>query len=405
MSQSFTIARLGHHGDGIADGPIFVPRTLPGEVVEGELDGNRVPAPRITMPSSDRVRPPCPHYRTCGGCAVQHASDEFVAQWKLGIVQAALDAHGLDAPLAPIHTSPPRTRRRAAFSGRRTKKGAMIGFHARASDVLVEIPECHLLRPELLACRPALEALVIAGGSRKGEMTLTVTMTDNGPDVSVSGGKALDGQSRVPLAQLTDQFGLARLSWNGDLVAQETPPKVRFDGIAASPPPGAFLQATQDGEEALRSVVTDAVRNAGRIADLFSGCGTFSLPLARFASVHAVEGEREMIASLEQGWRQATGLKAVSTEVRDLFRRPLMEDELRSFDAVVLDPPRAGAEAQVTEIAKSAVPRVAYVSCNPTTFARDAAHLGEAGFTLQNVHVVDQFRWSTHVELAAVLTR
>jgi len=210
---------------------------------------------------------------------------------------------------------------------------------------------------------------------------------------------------RADLGQFANAQGFARLSWDGETVATIQPPRVMFDGIAVTPPPGAFLQATAEGEAALRASVTEALGDAATIADLFAGCGTFALSLARGAQVHAVEGEASLVAALDAGWRQAQGLKTVSTEVRDLFRRPLLTGDLARFDGVVIDPPRAGAEAQMRELANSDVQRIASVSCNPVTFARDTAILIEGGFRLNWIDVVDQFRWSPHVELVASLER
>ncbi|SNT24117.1 class I SAM-dependent RNA methyltransferase [Tropicimonas sediminicola] len=400
-----TIERLGHRGDGIAPGPLYAARCLPGELVSGTPEGDRLAETRIVTPSPHRVSPPCRHYKGCGGCAVQHADDAFVAEWKQGIVRAALAAQGLEAPFRPIQTSPARSRRRAVFSGRRTKKGVLVGFHARASDTVIDVPDCLLVDPALLRARPALEAITRAGASRKGELSLTVTVAPEGPDVSVTGGKPLDMALRVELGALVGEHGLSRLTWEDETVALHSPPTVRFDGIAVTPPPGAFLQATEAGEAALRRAVTEAVGEAGRIVDLFAGCGTFSLPLARGAEVHAVEGLGALTGALTTGARHAQGLREVTAEVRDLFRRPLLPDELDRYDAVVIDPPRAGAEAQTTQIAASRVPVVASVSCNSVTFARDAALLVKAGFRLDWVQVVDQFRWSPHVEVAARLSR
>ena len=400
-----TITRLGHKGDGIAEGPIFAPRTLPGEVVEGVLDGDRIPAPKIVSPSPDRVKAPCRHVNSCGGCALQHASDEFVANWKMGIVREALTARGIEADLAGIETSAPHTRRRATLSVRRTKKGALVGFHAPKSDVITEVPDCHLLHPDLIAAFPVLKELAVLGGSRKGEMSVTATQSEAGLDVSARDGKPLDRALETALGQLGGQRGLARLTWNGEVIATMMPPVQQFGRARVTPPPGAFLQATQAGEAALLATVLDGVRGAKSVVDLFAGSGTFSLPVADHAHVHAVEGIEAMMAALDAGWRHTPGLHRVTTETRDLFRRPLLPDELNQFDAAVIDPPRAGAEAQVEQIAASDLARVAMVSCNPITFARDAEILIRAGFDMRPVKVVDQFRWSTHVEVAAVLTR
>ncbi|MCV2889807.1 class I SAM-dependent RNA methyltransferase [Ruegeria aquimaris] len=401
MTQEFTITRLGHQGDGIATGPLYVPRALPGEVVSGTPEGDTLAEMRVVTPSPHRVSPACRHYRACGGCQLQHASDAFVADWKQEVVRAALSAQGVEAPLRPIHTSPPQSRRRATIAVRRTKKGTLAGFHGRASDVITEIPDCRLLDPALLAAIPVGEALALLGGSRKGVLAVTLTLSEAGLDVSVSGGKPLDGPFEASLALIAEQHGLARLAWEGEVIASRHAPAQRFGKASVVPPPGAFLQATKDGEAALLSAVREAVGNAKRVADLFAGCGTFSLPLAETAEVHAVEGEATMTAALDQGWRRAQGLKRLTTEARDLFRRPLLPDELSRFDAVVLDPPRAGAEAQVAELARAKLPVIVYVSCNPVTFARDANTLIQAGYRLNWVQVVDQFRWSAHVELAA----
>lgn len=398
------ILRLGHHGDGIADGPIFAPLTLPGEMVSGSVDGNTLSDVRILTPSDDRIAPPCRHFKSCGGCQLQHASDALVATWKQDVVKHALDAHGLETVFKPLHTSPAQSRRRATFAARRTKKGAMAGFYGRSSDVLIEIPDCKLLAPELLEGRAVAEDLAVIGTSRKAALAVTVTASANGLDVAVAHGKPLDGPLRQELASLCERRGLARLSWGDEVIAMRHAPVQTFGRAAVTPPPGAFLQATQDGEAALLAAVKEAVAGADALADLFAGCGTFALPLAETARVHAVESVGEMMTALNHGWRMAGGLKPVTTEIRDLFRRPLLPDEMRKLDAVVLDPPRAGAERQVAEIISARVPKVAYVSCNPVTFARDAQAMVSAGYTLDWVQVVDQFRWSSHVELAACLT-
>ncbi|KMK65439.1 class I SAM-dependent RNA methyltransferase [Puniceibacterium sp. IMCC21224] len=399
------IERLGHQGDGIARGPVFVPGALPGEEVEGEVVDGILAVPKIVTPSSDRVRGPCAHARSCGGCQLQHASDGFVGDWKTDVVRQALSAHGLDTELRTIATSPSQTRRRAAFSVRRTKKGALAGFHIKASDVIVAVPNCLLVHPDIAAALPLVEQIGMLGASRKGELSVLITRTDGGLDVAVRGGRPLDAALGEMLAGLGRQHDLARLSWEGDVAVARRQPELRMGKANVVPPPGAFLQATPEGEAALLAAVQEVVAGARRVADLFAGCGTFALPLSGAAPVHAVEGEAPMLAALDHGWRNAQGLKPVTTETRDLFRNPLLVDELRRFDAVVIDPPRAGAQAQIAELAAAHMPRIAYVSCNPVSFARDAAALVAQGYTLDWIQVVDQFRWSTHVELAACLTR
>lgn len=397
------IERLGHQGDGIAAGPIFVPGALPGEEVTGTLDGQVLTNVKIVTPSDVRVKPPCSHAKSCGGCQLQHAKDDFVADWKTNVIRTALDAHNIEAPIRPILTSPTRSRRRAAFSARRTKKGALAGFHTKGSDVIVSVPNCQLIVPELVAVLPMVEELAVLGTSRKAELSVFVTLSDNGVEVSVRGGKVSDAQLRSDLSDLARRFDIARICWDDEILLLRRP--IQTFGVApVTPPPGAFLQATKAGEIALRDTVLAITEGADYIADLFSGCGTFALPLAQHARVHAVEGEADMVAALDEGWRMAKGLKKVTHEVRDLFRNPLIDQELEKFDAIVIDPPRAGAIAQIAEIAKAKTPKIAHISCNPVTFARDTATLIAAGYTLEWVQPVDQFRWSTHVELVAYLS-
>ena len=403
--MSYLIERLGHQGDGIAAGPVFAPMTLPGERVSGTAIGTRLTDIRIEEPSARRVAPPCRHFKACGGCQLQHADDVFVADFKEGVVRAALSAHGIETQFLPIATSPARARRRATLSARRTKKAAMAGFHGRASDVIIEIPDCRLLHPDLMRAIPVAEALAQHAGTRKGALDVAVCLSRAGLDVNASGGKALDGPLRALLAQLAGTLDLARLAWDGEVIAMRQAPVQSFGAASVTPPPGAFLQATAEGEAALLADVRTALEGAEWVVDLFAGCGTFALPLAEAHRVHAVEGDAAMTEAMDAGWRQADRLKQLTVEARDLYRRPLLPDELKRFDGAVIDPPRAGAEAQMAQLIRTKVPRVAYVSCNPVTFARDAAMAVAEGYSVDAVRVVDQFRWSSHVELVARLTR
>lgn len=403
-----TIERLGAAGDGIGtiEGTdIYAPFTVPGEVVEGEIIEGRMPNASILKPSADRVKAPCPHFRSCGGCATQHIREEVLADWKRETVRTALERVGLSPELPPTLTSPHRSRRRAVFAGRRTKNGAMVGFHARQSDVIIPLRDCVLVLPQVFDTLPALEELTRLGASRKSVLRLSVTATAAGPDVDVGGARPLDRSDHEALARIAQSFALSRLSWDGEVIVSPATPAIRMGRAEVTPPPGAFLQATQAGEDALVAEVRQAVGKAKSVVDLFSGCGTFTLPLTQSADVHAVEGSRAMLRALDHGWRHGSGLRKVTTETRDLFRNPLLSDELNRFAAIVLDPPRAGAKAQVAQIMQSTVKTVAYVSCNPSTFARDAAALTGAGFTLSRVQVVDQFLWSGHTELAATFVR
>ncbi|WP_108783765.1 class I SAM-dependent RNA methyltransferase [Pontivivens insulae] len=397
-----TISKLGHRGDGIGRDAIgtehFVPFTLPGERVLAD-------PLRVLDPSVARVTPPCPQFGSCGGCVVQHASDDFVADWKVGIVRTALEAQGLPAPIAGIATSPEASRRRATFAGRRTKKTVSIGFHERASDRIVPVTGCRTVAPAVLATLPALEALVHAGASRKATLRLTVTASEAGPDIAVEGGKPTDPELVQTLLAIASDHDVARLSWSDETLATFRSPTQTFGPARVVPPAGAFLQATEHGQAALIAAVSDVIGDANRVVDLFAGCGTFTLPLAVGADVLALESEAPMLAALDAGWRGTPGLRKIVTKTRDLFRNPVPGANLRSFDAAVIDPPRAGALAQTEALAESGIPKVAAVSCNPVTFARDAAVLVNAGYSLDRVLVIDQFRWAAHVELVAAFSR
>lgn len=403
----WTVERLGRRGDGVAvsdGGQALAPLVLPGEVIAGEAVEGRIAAPRIVTPSPDRVRAPCPHYRACGGCSLMHAGDGFVAGWKAGVVTRALAAHGIVAEVAAVHTSPPRSRRRAVLAGRRTKKGAIVGLHGRASEVVVDLADCLVLRPAIVAALPVLRQVVEAGASRSATLDIAVTEGPEGLDVAVSGGKPADGALMADLATLAAAGDLARLTWAGDSLTRRAP-WLPMGRARVVPPPGAFLQATVEGQAALTDAVLAATAGARRVLDLFAGCGTFALPLAERAEVHAVEGLAAPLSALDSAARGTPGLRRVTTEVRDLARRALSAEELSGLDAIVIDPPRTGAEAQAAALSAAQVPVVAWISCDPVTFARDARTMIAGGYTLDRLEVIDQFRWSPHVETSAVFRR
>lgn len=331
---------------------------------------------------------------------MQHASDELVASWKSDIVTEMMEAQGLPAPIRGVHTSPAQSRRRATLAGRRTKNGAIVGFHARGSDEIIGICDCAVAAPEIVSLLPDLERVTAQIASRKSTVRFAITASETGVDMAISGAKDLDDTAEAALAALP----VARVTNDGELIAQHAAPAVQFDGIVALPVPDAFLQATEHGQQALISAVREVLTGCRQTVDLFAGCGTFALPMARMAEVHAVEGDSDQIDVLRHAWRHAP-LKKLTTEVRDLFKTPLVVPELSRFDGAAIDPPRAGAEAQVAELAQSDIVRVAMVSCNPVTFARDASTLIAAGFTLNWIDLVDQFRWSPHIELVGSFTR
>lgn len=399
--MTLNITRITASGDGMAghDGPY--PRTLPGEEITLAPDGSA----RIVTPSPDRVAAPCRHFKSCGGCTMQHASDVFVTQWKTDVIRTGLAARGIQTDIRQILTSPTQSRRRATLHGKRTKSGAQVGFHTRGSAVLIEVPDCQLLHPDIIKAIPVFQALTTLVASRKAQVDLVVNLSTNGIDLDMRGCVPMTPHTAAQVAALADQYKFARIAWDGDVIGLRTSPAQKFGSASVTPPPGAFLQATAHGQDVLTTCVQEAIGDASHVVDLFAGCGTFSMPAAQTAEVWALEGEADLIHALDEGWRQASGLKRIKAETRDLFRRPVLADELRRTDAVVIDPPRAGAEAQTAELARSNVPRIAAVSCNPVTFARDAELLIEGGYRLDWVQPVDQFRWSSHVELAAQFTK
>lgn len=407
MTEDVTILSLGHLGDGVAEGPhgeIFVPFVLPGEDVRiGDINAGHAELLKVLAPSPHRVSPPCRHFGACGGCALQHVDASAYAEWKQEQVAATLRSRGIDCEVTPLVAATPHSRRRATFAATRTRKGVTLGYYARGSHTIVAIEECPLVVPEIERALPGLAHLVEAGLSRKGRASVAITSTATGLDVAVTGGKvASEGLLRAELARRAAAMDLARLAWEGDVLAERRTPLVDLSGLKVAPPPGAFLQATAEGEAALVRLVLEGVGEAKRVADLFSGCGTFTAALAKRASVLAVESEKPQVNALDRALRMqgpALSLKPVELLMRDLFRRPMLPSELLKTDAVVFDPPRAGAAAQSEMLAKSAVPVIVAVSCNPATFARDARTLVDGGYVLTRVVPVDQFLWSPHIEL------
>jgi 23S rRNA (uracil1939-C5)-methyltransferase len=426
---SVAVSALGPRGDGIADsrvGRLYIAGALPGETVRVTTGGKRGEGFVATLkesvtPSPDRVDPPCPHFGAgggaCGGCSVQHLADAAYADWKRGLVRHALERAGLDPScVAPLVRTAAAGRRRAEFAAFRPRaRGShtFFGFHARASRRVVEIEACHILRPELAALVPALRGLftgLVPPGAR---WDAAITLADNGADLLVSAGHRPNADASMALAEFAGDHGFARIAWRADgetePVALHETPVLNVSGVPVDLPSGAFLQASAEAEAALAGLVAAATGDhgkRGRIADLYCGVGTFTLPLARAgANVMAIDGDAPSVAALARAAGNAGFGGNVTTEARDLARRPLAADDLKGFDCVVFDPPRAGAAAQAEEIAKSVAPRIVAVSCNPATFARDAKVLSAGGYALEAVTPVDQFVWSGHVELVGVFSR
>lgn len=405
-----TIDEVGVRGDGVAawrGKRLFVPFALAGERVRAETvdetaDGVQARLVSVLSPSPERVAPACRHFGDCGGCALQHLAAPASAAWKRRRVVAALGQRGLDAAVAETVAIAPGTRRRAVFGYRLVGRRAVVGFNARASGRVVELAECPILDPRLVGLIDPLRGLLAEVGMSGRGGDVAVTLSESGADVCLDLAAAPDAIQFERLSAFGRERGLARLSWRCDgriePVATFREPVLTIGGVGVVPPPGAFLQASPEGEAAIAGVVMAGVGGAFPLADLFCGIGTFALRLAAGGAVHAVDGDAGLIAALERTHR-------VVTAQRDLFRSPLAGEELGRFAAVVFDPPRAGARAQAEALAAAGPATVVAVSCNPATFARDARILVDGGYGVERIVPIDQFPWSAHVELAAVFRR
>ncbi|MCR6630029.1 MAG: class I SAM-dependent RNA methyltransferase [Magnetospirillum sp.] len=413
------IEEIGARGDGVArlgGEVVFVPFTVPGDRVVARVEGRRgdglaAALIEVLVQGPGRAEPACPHFSRCGGCALQHVDDALYGEWKRGLLATQLARAGLgELPLAPLVRVPPGSRRRATFAFARRKHHALLGFNARASHAIIDVERCLLLEPALLALLPPLRTMLAAIVPDGEEGDVVVTQTESGLDVLVEADARLDLFDRERLAAFADAEDLARLSWRRpgagfiDPIARRRPAVVRFAGIAVEPAPGGFLQPTKGGEVAIAEAVVAAVGGAGSVVDLYSGCGSFTFPLAAGNRIlHAVEGEEAPIRALEAA-ANAQSLR-VTTEVRDLARRPLLAPELKKYQAVVFDPPRAGASAQAEQLAEAGPPVVVAVSCNPATLARDLKILQGGGYRIEAVTPIDQFPFSAHLEAVAVCRR
>ncbi|MGI9476998.1 MAG: class I SAM-dependent RNA methyltransferase [Hyphomicrobiaceae bacterium] len=406
--QILTIDRLGAQGDGVvdtADGSQFVPQALPGErwcqVAGGGFERlNDAP---------ERTDPPCMHFGACGGCVAQHMQDTLYTDWKTGMLRHALAHQGIDVQLGPLWRAPPGSRRRLTLSAELVDGRVRLGFRETRSHTLVEITACTIAMPEIVNSLPVLGLIMaeISGGaSLPKEARLHVLRADNGIDVLVSGiKKRLSASARQTLAVIAQRGDILRLTVDSDEIYQSAQPVLQIAGGDLRVPPGAFVQAVAAAETVMAAAVVKALDRAKYVADLFCGLGAFTLPLAKQARVLAVDSQPDAIAALADAVRRAQGLKPVESLRRDLFREPLSRNELKPFDAVVFDPPRAGAAAQAEALAKSKVPLAVAISCNPATLARDLRILVEGGFKLQKVTPIDQFLYGAHVEAIAILRR
>ncbi|MBB4953792.1 23S rRNA (uracil1939-C5)-methyltransferase [Agrobacterium vitis] len=415
-TETLVINSLGAQGDGIAngpDGPIFVPFSLPGETVAVARIKNHGTIMSVTTPSADRIEPLCRHFGldgvggTCGGCSLQHMAKPAYNMFKRATLIAALKSKGIETDVADVIEAHAGERRRIVFTARKREKGLLIGFNQAGSRHIVELEECPITSTGILSRLEELRALGAAIATGSDHFRMTVTETTTGLDVSIDGVRGgLPDRERRSLTETTLKMrGIARVSVNGETVIEPHQPLLDFSGAKVNMPPGAFCQATVEAEEAMARLVLAHVGKAKRVADLFSGIGTFALRLARNAQVLAVESDEKAIRALDHAARNTQGLKPVNVEKRDLFRRPMMASELKTMDAVVFDPPRAGAEEQCTELAKSKIKTIVAVSCNALTLARDLSILIEGGYKITSVTPIDQFLWSPHVEVVVALSK
>jgi len=414
-TQTVKIQSMGAQGDGIAhcsDGTVYVPFSLPGETIAIARVKDHGTIMSISEASARRREPLCRHFGpdgqggTCGGCSLQHMGDEAYHEFKRDLVVSALKAKGLTPEVDALVTCQPKQRRRAVFALRKTEKSMLLGFSQAGSHHIVDIAECPVTSDGIVSRLNDLRAIGTAMVQSAEPFRMTVLESLSGLDVAVEGIKSVNDKQRHVLTQtVLAMRGIARVSLNDEILIEPQKPALKFGKAEVNPPPGNFTQATIAAENAMADIVVGHFGKAKRVVDLFAGCGTFSLRLAEKSQVLAVEGDDKAIKALDAGARKTQGLKPVKAEKRDLFRRPLMTSELKTFDAVVFDPPRAGAEAQSKELARSTIKKIAAVSCNPLTLARDLSILVEGGYRIVRVVPVDQFLWSPHVEAVALLEK
>jgi 23S rRNA (uracil1939-C5)-methyltransferase len=401
-----TIDRLGAQGDGVAEtatGPIYVPFALPGERWQLLPDA---PAVRLTA-SPQRVAAPCRHFGTCGGCIAQHMADDLYNAWKHNVVAQAFAHRGIDVEIVPLRRIAAASRRRAFFGVTRNDDSVTLGFREEGQHRLVDLTECVVLDPAIVAAMPSLRELArsILPPRDSAGARLIVTRLDHGLDVAFETDARVPAEGLQRVAQLAARAGILRLSIGGETIMSGTPPTLALGPATVLPPAGIFLQAVPEAERVMTQLILDALPKVKSVADLFCGLGTFTFALARRARVLAADGDKRAIAALTAAAKGAQGLKPITTMMRDLFREPLAARELDGFDAVVFDPPRAGAPAQCERLAKSKVKTVVAVSCNPATLARDARLLIDGGYKLERVTPIDQFIYSPHIEVVAVFRR
>lgn len=388
-----TIEHLNWRGEGISGGQSFR-NVLAKEVVDASTG-------QILQPSPERIQAFCKYYDRCGGCQLQHWQEAPYQDWKRHLISIALEKRGIDFPVGEIIDAHGAGRRRVSLHVRRREGAVVAGFMAARSHDLIDIDQCPILVPALKNSTDIARKL----GAKLGDCDVSLIAADNGLDISIKAERKIADEQMPKLAGLVAELNLARLTVNGNMVAARVMPVVSICKALVQVPPGSFLQATKAGEEALASLVMNSLGKTKSVADLFCGVGPFALRIAEKTKVTAIDSDKPAIASLAQAARLTTGIKPLKAEVRDLMREPLVANELKDFDAVVFDPPRAGAEAQAKQLAKSNVKTVVAVSCDPASFARDAEILVGGGYKLKSLTAVDQFKWTSHVEIVGVFRK
>jgi 23S rRNA (uracil1939-C5)-methyltransferase len=378
---------------------------LPGETVTAAVAKDRADLIAVIDPAPERIEPSCRHFGICGGCSLQHLEEEAYRAFKRETVVTALRQRGLEADVGELVPCPPASRRRVSWTARRTEAGMLLGYRKALSHEIVDIEEDPIALPAIASAIPLIRELAGVICATAEPFRLLVTATASGLDIAASGSGPISPARRQEATRFVIDKGLARLSLDGEILVEPKKPQIMVGEVTVAPPPGGFLQAVEAAEQAMADLVTAHLVKAKKVADLFAGIGTFALRLARNSTVHAVEGDAAALAALDRAFRHGQGLKTVTHERRDLFRRPLTWKELNTFDGLVFDPPRAGAEDQARQIARSDVRLVAAVSCNPATLARDLSILVEGGYRLLSVTPIDQFLWSHHVEAVALLEK
>ncbi|GAA5103418.1 RNA methyltransferase [Bartonella jaculi] len=408
MINGVIIDHIGANGHGVSNTPhgsIYVPFTLPKEVATIALCGKYAKLITLEEKSPERIEAICQHFENCGGCLLQHWSADAYRSWKRRLVVDALKSHGIDVFVSPLIECGYHSRRRITLTALATQNGHIVGFNRYLSHEVIAVEECPVTRFEIISKLDDIRSLCALVSNHAKRFHITITSVENGLDIALSGCVIRDEHVRQKMVRAALLCGITRLSVEGEVFVEREKPLIYFGDVRVELPSGGFLQATVEAENIMGNIILAHLKKAKNAVDLFSGVGTFALRMAKKVNVHAVENDGEALANLDRAARFAIGLKTVTCEKRDLFRRPLSAKELECFECVVFDPPRAGAQKQVRELAKATIPRVIAISCNPVTFARDLSLLVTGGYTIEQIIPIDQFLWSPHVEIVAVLSK